>query len=77
MISTVSPEGTHTVVVGYSLEANSAVFVANKAKYVELIIALQVSMLSWNPRVSGKVGRMIEIYNPNPMMTFGGMDRRN
>jgi hypothetical protein len=67
------PTGTHTVVVGYSLGANSSVFVANKAKYVDLIIALQPSMLSWNPPVTGNVGRMIEIYNPNPWMTFGGM----
>jgi len=65
--------GTHTVVVGYSLGANSSVFVANTAKCVDLIIALQPSMLSWNPPVTGKVGRMIEIYNPNPWMTFGGM----
>lgn len=67
------PPGTHTVVVGYSLGANSSVFVANKAKYVDLIIALQPSMLSWNPPVTGRVGRMIEIYNPNPWLTFGGM----
>lgn len=67
------PPGTRTVVIGYSLGANSSVFVANKAKYVDLIIALQPSMLSWNPAVTGKVGRMIEIYNPNPWMTFGGM----
>jgi len=65
--------GTRTVVVGYSLGANSAVFVANTVKYVDVIIALQPSMLSWNPPVTGKVGRMIEIYNPNPWMTFGGM----
>ena len=65
--------GTHTVVLGYSLGANSSVFVANSAKYVDLIIALQPSMLSWNPPVTGKVGRIIEIYNPNPWMTFGGM----
>jgi hypothetical protein len=65
--------GTHTVVVGYSLGANSSVFVANTAKSVDLIIALQPSMLSWNPPVMGKVGRMIEIYNPNPWLTFGGM----
>jgi len=38
-----------------------------------LIIALQPSMFSWNPSVTGNVGRMIEIYNPNPSMTFGGM----
>ena len=58
--------GTHTVVVGYSLGANSSVFAANSAKYVDLIIALQPSMLSWNPPLSaGKVGRMIEIYNPH------------
>jgi len=30
-------------------------------------------MFSWNPSVTGNVGRMIEIYNPNPAMTFGGM----
>ena len=65
--------GTHTVVVGYSLGANSSVFVANNTKYVDLIVALQPSMLSWNPPLTGKVGRMIEIYNPNPWMTFGGM----
>jgi hypothetical protein len=67
------PPGTHTIVVGYSLGANSSVFVANKAKYVDLIVALQPSMFSWNPPVTGNVGRMIEIYNPNPAMTFGGM----
>lgn len=67
------PPETRTVVVGYSLGANSSVFVANKAKYVDLIVALQPSMFSWNPSVTGSVGRMIEIYNPNPLMTFGGM----
>lgn len=67
------PAGTRTVVVGYSLGANSSVFVANKSKYIDVIIALQPSMLSWNPSVTGRVGRMIEIYNPNPWMTFGGM----
>ncbi len=36
-------------------------------------MALQPSMFSWNPSVTGKVGRMVEIYNPNPSMTFGGM----
>ena len=39
------PPGTHTVVVGYSLGANSSVFVANNAKHVDLIVALQPSML--------------------------------
>jgi hypothetical protein len=68
------PPGTHTVIIGYSLGANSSVFVANNAKYVDTIIALQPSMLSWNPPLdSGKVGRMIEIYNPNPWLTWGGM----
>jgi hypothetical protein len=67
------PAGTHTVVIGYSLGANSSVSVANNAKYVDLIIALQPSMLSWNPDLTGKVGRMIEIYNPNPWLTWGGM----
>jgi hypothetical protein len=67
------PPGTHTVVVGYSLGANSTVFVANEAKYIDLIIALQPSMLSWNPPLTGKVGRMIEIYDPDPWQTWGGM----
>jgi hypothetical protein len=67
------PPGTRTVVVGYSLGANSSVFVANQAKYIDVIIALQPSMLSWNPEVTGQVGRMIEVYNPDPSMTFGGM----
>jgi hypothetical protein len=70
------PPGTHTVVVGYSLGANASVFVANQSKYVDLIIALQPSMLSWDPPLTGKVGRMIEVYNPNPWMTFGGMGSR-
>jgi hypothetical protein len=67
------PPGTRTIVVGYSLGANSSVFVANKAKYIDLIVALQPSMFSWNPSVTGNVGRMVEIYNPNRWMTFGGM----
>ena len=67
------PQGTRIVVVGYSLGANATVFVANNANYVDSIIALQPSMFSWNPSVTGKVGRLIEIYNPNPVMTFGGM----
>jgi hypothetical protein len=72
------PPGTHIVVIGYSLGANNSVLVANNAKYVNLIIALQPSMLSSDdpPLSAGKVGRMIEIYNPNPWMTFGGMGSR-
>jgi hypothetical protein len=70
------PPGTHTVVVGYSLGANSSVFVANNSKYIDTIIALQPSLLSWNPEVTGKVGHYIEIYNPNPWETFGGMGSR-
>jgi hypothetical protein len=30
-------------------------------------------MFTSNPSVTGKVGRIIEIYNPNAWMTFGGM----
>jgi hypothetical protein len=69
------PPGTHIVVVGYSLGANNSVLVANNTKYIDLIVALQPSMLSLDdpPLSSGKVGRMIEVYNPNPWMTFGGM----
>jgi hypothetical protein len=67
------PKGTRTIIIGYSLGANATAFVANKTKYIDLIIALQPSMLSWNPAITGKVGRMIEVYNPNPWLTFGGM----
>ena len=70
------PPGTHTVVVGYSLGANSSVFVANNSNYIDTIIALQPSLLSWNPAVTGKVGRYVEIYNPNPWETLGGMGSR-
>ncbi|MFZ0607534.1 MAG: hypothetical protein WAM75_07660 [Xanthobacteraceae bacterium] len=70
------PPGTHTLVVGYSLGANSSVFVANDSKYIDTIIALQPSLFSWNPPVTGKVGRYIEIYNPNSWETFGGMGSR-
>jgi len=67
------PRGTHILIVGYSLGANNAVLVANNTSYVDSIIALQPSMLTSNPSVAGNVGRIIEIYNPNPWMTFGGM----
>jgi hypothetical protein len=67
------PAGTRTLVVGYSLGANSTVFVSNKVDYIDSIIALQPSMLSWNPDLKGKVGRIVEIYNPKPEETLGGM----
>jgi hypothetical protein len=67
------PKGTHIVVVGYSLGANNSVLVANSVDHIDSIIALQPSVFTSNPSVTGKVGRIIEIYNPNPWMTFGGM----
>jgi hypothetical protein len=67
------PDGTRTIVIGYSLGANATSWVVNKSKYVDLVIALQPSMLSWNPTITGHAGRIIEVYNPNPWMTFGGM----
>jgi len=47
--------------------------VANNTGYVDEIIALQPSMLTSQASLTGKVGKIIEIYNPNPWMTFGGM----
>jgi len=47
--------------------------VANNTGYVDEIIALQPSMLTTQDTLTGKVGKIIEIYNPNPWMTFGGM----
>jgi lipoprotein-anchoring transpeptidase ErfK/SrfK len=67
------PEGTRILVIGYSLGANNAVLVANTANHVDSLIALQPSMFTSNPSVTGNVRRVIEIYNPNPWMTFGGM----
>ncbi len=67
------PPGTRILVVGYSLGANSTVFVANKTNYIDSIVALQPSMLSWNPNITGKVGKIIEVYNPDPTKTMGGM----
>jgi hypothetical protein len=67
------PKGTHILIVGYSLGANNAILVANNTAYVDSIIALQPSMLTSQDSLTGKVGKIIEIYNPNPWMTFGGM----
>ena len=67
------PKGTHILIVGYSLGANNAILVANNTSYVDSIVALQPSMLTTQENLTGKVGKIIEIYNPNPWMTFGGM----
>ena len=67
------PEGTRSIIIGYSLGANATSWVVNKSKYIDLVIALQPSMLSWNPVITGKAGRIIEVYNPNVWMTMGGM----
>jgi hypothetical protein len=67
------PKGTHILIVGYSLGANNAILVANNTGYVDSIIALQPSMLTSQENLTGSVGKIIEIYNPNPWMTFGGM----
>ncbi len=67
------PEGTHILVIGYSLGANNSVLVANATNYIDSIIALQPSIFTSNTALTGKVGRFVEIYNPNPWMTFGGM----
>jgi hypothetical protein len=67
------PKGTHILIVGYSLGANNAVLVAQHTDHVDSIIALQPSMLTSTPTVPGNVARVIEIYNPNRWMTFGGM----
>jgi hypothetical protein len=67
------PKGTRILIVGYSLGANNAILVANNTGYVDSIIALQPSMLTTQDTLTGKVGKFVEIYNPNPWMTFGGM----
>ena len=66
-------QGTRILVIGYSLGANNAVLVANNTNYIDSIIALQPSIFTSNTPLTGNVGRIVEIYNPNPLMTFGGM----
>jgi hypothetical protein len=66
-------EGTRILVIGYSLGANNTVLVANNTNYIDSIIALQPSIFTSNTPLTGNVGRIVEIYNPNPLMTFGGM----
>jgi len=70
------PSGTHTLIIGYSLGANNAVLVANRVSHVDSLVALQPSIFTSNPTVTGDVGRIVEMYNPNPLMTFGGMGSR-
>ena len=53
--------------------ANNAILVANNTNYIDSIIALQPSIFTSNTGLAGNVGRIVEIYNPNPWMTFGGM----
>ena len=65
--------GTHILIIGYSLGANNAILVANNTNYIDSIIALQPSIFTSNTSLTGKVGKIVEIYNPNPWMTFGGM----
>jgi hypothetical protein len=68
------PPGRHTIVIGYSLGANSTAEVANRVHHVDEFIALQPSELSWNPDIKGgSYGRFVEIYNPNEWETMGGM----
>ena len=67
------PEGTRILVIGYSYGANNAILVANNTNYIDSIIALQPSIFTSNTPLTGNVGRIVEIYNPNPWMTFGGM----
>jgi hypothetical protein len=67
------PEGTRILVIGYSLGANNAVLVANNTNYIDSIIALQPSIFALSTPLTGNVGRIVEIYDPNPWMTFGGM----
>jgi hypothetical protein len=67
------PEGTHILVIGYSLGANNSVLVANNCDYIDSVIALQPSVFTHKTALTGKVGRMVEIYDPNPLRTFGGM----
>ena len=43
---------------------------------IDFIIALQPSIFTQKTSLTGKVGRMVEIYDPNPLMTFGGMGSR-
>jgi hypothetical protein len=62
---------TRILIIGYSLGANDAILVANNTNYIDSIIALQPSIYGSKTSLTGKVGRVVEVYNPNPWMTGG------
>ncbi|MGA8321312.1 MAG: hypothetical protein WB774_10965, partial [Xanthobacteraceae bacterium] len=47
------PDGTHILVIGYSLGANNAVLVANNTGYIDSIIALQPSIFTHKTTLTG------------------------
>jgi hypothetical protein len=58
-------------VIGYSLGANNATYVAKNVKHVDELIAIQASMWGQATSLGENVDKAIEIYNPKFWRTAG------
>jgi len=70
LIKQQKPE-TKIVVIGYSLGANNATYVAQNVKHVDELIAIQASMWGQATALGENVDKAIEIYNPKFWRTAG------
>ena len=62
---------TKIVVIGYSLGANNATYVAHNVKHVDELIAIQASVWGRATALGENVDKAIEIYNPKFWRTAG------
>jgi pimeloyl-ACP methyl ester carboxylesterase len=70
LIKQQKPE-TKIVVIGYSLGANNATYVAQNVKHVDELIAIQASVWGRATALGENVDKAIEIYNPKFWRTAG------
>ena len=70
LIKQQKPE-TKIIVIGYSLGANNATYVAKNVKHVDELIAIQASMWGQATSLGENVDKAIEIYNPKFWRTAG------
>jgi pimeloyl-ACP methyl ester carboxylesterase len=70
LIKQQKPE-TKIVVIGYSLGANNATYVAQNVKHVDELIAIQASVWGRATALGENVDKAVEIYNPKFWRTAG------
>jgi pimeloyl-ACP methyl ester carboxylesterase len=70
LIQQQKPE-TKIVVIGYSLGANNATYIAQNVQRVDELIAIQASVWGLAAPLGENVGKAIEIYNPKFWRTAG------